>query len=662
MKFTSKERKLVSSQKTMTVELGLADQKKAIELLYSQYTKPIQTCVQELVSNAFDAMRDAGRSHVPIKITVPSVLNEFYFSVRDYGNSMDDYTIKNVYMRVNASTKANDNKDLGGFGIGSKTPWAYTDTFILKTFLNGLETQYALVKGRSTVSIVYQGKTEEEDGTEVIFKTKERDKDDFIKAVRRISLCAKTKPIVNIKDILTFDKEDILSPHVKVVKTGLLYSGIYLSVGGVLYWIDYGALKNSNTPYNSTNVFRRIQRMLKESTLIISVPVGAITPLQTREGFPTKGEEGQQNKSMVKRLLSYAYEVLESTMAARKKMVVNASTAVDFFSGGMLVSHDRFAFGKLEVTNRGFALNGNNLYTELSRSKARGYGKTVKAKKLKCSYLLFKDLEKCPVFFSELSPNKARLINRLNGLCVKSDVIVLEKRLFEDLDIYNFLKSHTGARDVEEVEIEKGTSSNKGKKKDANKVVFYTYWGERYGSIDLTNLRGVKYVIAEKGTSVPFSSRFYAQLGYKLIYVAGLNYKKLQDHENFYLPEEVIDLAPFKDRYIKLRFREAVLYNKSLKRENVSYIKDLVDSNKQNLFRELVYVDKSVFTPDLIDSLEEKYGNSIDRTLKKMLKQRVRANFLVDKVPLVQHIGSATHLNGQAKKDLDNYVTTNIGG
>ena len=114
MKFSSKETRLTSSQKTMAIELGLADQKKAIELLYSQYSRPIQTCVQELVSNALDAHKVAGNEHIPVKITLPNALNDFYFSVRDYGNSMDDDTIKNVYMRVNASTKSNNNKAIGG--------------------------------------------------------------------------------------------------------------------------------------------------------------------------------------------------------------------------------------------------------------------------------------------------------------------------------------------------------------------------------------------------------------------------------------------------------------------------------------------------------------------------------------------------------------------
>ena len=97
MKFTSKERKLTSNKKTMSVELGLGDTKKAIELLYSQYRNPIRTCVQELVSNAFDAMQDAGKADRPIKIQLPNAVNEFYFSVRDFGNSMDEETIKNVY-------------------------------------------------------------------------------------------------------------------------------------------------------------------------------------------------------------------------------------------------------------------------------------------------------------------------------------------------------------------------------------------------------------------------------------------------------------------------------------------------------------------------------------------------------------------------------------
>jgi len=646
----------------MSVELGLADQKKAIELLYSQYSRPIQTCVQELVSNAFDAMQDAERSHVPIKITLPNELNDFYFSVRDFGNSMDEDTIKNVYMRVNASTKSSDNKAIGGFGIGSKTPWAYTDTFILKTFLNGLETQYALVKGRSSVSIVYKGKTEQENGTEVIFKTKERDKDYFEQAVQRISLCAKTKPIVNTKKPLSFDREDILSPSVKVVSSNLLDEGVYFNIGGVLYDANIGLLDNSKTPWRCTTSVQTLDGYLSSSALIISVPVGAIMPLQTREGLFTNGEEGQHNKSMAKKLFNHALKVVESTIDARKKMVTSPKQAVEFFANGMLDLKERFTFGNLEISASGFTFKGINAITDLSRKKSRGWGKTVKAKKINLSYLQFRDINKCPVFYSELSPNKARLVNRLNRLCATNDVIVLEQHLFKDIDVYSFLKEFTGAQNVEEVEVEKLTSSNKGKKKDVSKIVYYNSYGDRRGTIDLDNLNDKKYVMREKDTGgFKLGSRFYEYLGYKTICVAPTNYKKLLDHENFFTEEEANDFTLIKEKYIKYRFRNALNDCRQLRRNNFSYVKNLANPNKQTLFKQDEYVDSRLFNYALVDALEEKYGSAIDRTIKKMLKQRVRANALVDKAPLVRHVNSPESLKGQAKKDLDAYIVNNIG-
>lgn len=170
MKYASKESRLIQPKNTMEIELGLNDTKKAIELLYSQYKMPIQTCVQELVSNAFDASQDS-KVTTPVRIELPDDLNSYTFSVRDFGNSMCKETIKNVYMKVNASTKANNNKAIGGYGIGSKTPWAYTDAFVLTTFLNGQETKYLMVKGRNSVSIIHEGITNEPNGTKVEFST-----------------------------------------------------------------------------------------------------------------------------------------------------------------------------------------------------------------------------------------------------------------------------------------------------------------------------------------------------------------------------------------------------------------------------------------------------------------------------------------------------------
>lgn len=663
MKFSSKETKLTSSQKTMAIELGLADQKKAIELLYSQYSRPIQTCVQELVSNAFDAHRVANNQHTPVKITLPNEVNDFHFSVRDFGNSMDDDTIKNVYMRVNASTKSGNNKDIGGFGIGSKTPWAYTDTFILKTFLNGLETQYALVKGRSSVSIVYRGETTEPNGTEVIFKTKERDKDDFKKAVRRISLCAKVKPIVNADIELHFKEEVRLSPTVRLVKTNLLDLGIYANVGGVLYWLGSEFIPNNHPRYSRHYTYnQRLTNILSnETSLILDLPIGALLPLQTREGLFKGGEEGQNNKAVMKKVFKKALEVIESTLEAKEKMANNPLAAIDYFSDGMLVSHKTFKFGELEVNLYGLEFRLAGQISVLTRRYSRGYGKVQTIKKQTTAALNYSEVSKGRIYFSEMSPNKARLSNRFHNKAALNDVIVIEKHNFKNLEVYEFLKSYTKARNIEEVEVEKIERGTKGQSVDKTKVVVY----DMNGSIRLRffinkNVQTKKTIVLGKNTNLPHSSKLYKKLGFDVWWVADSNVNKLLElGAPFTTKEKALDLAKVKELYINYRVKEVI---DRLKRKNLSYIISMANPNKQKLFIPVGEDFDFYYHGDIVDLLKKTYGErQLDAEVQSVLKRRFRAAQLADKAPLAQYIDRPESLKGKAKADLDNYIAQNVG-
>ena len=102
-----------------------------------------------------------------------------------------------------------------------------------------------------------------------------------------------------------------------------------------------------------------------------------------------------------------------------------------------------------------------------------------------------------------------------------------------------------------------------------------------------------------------------------------------------------------------------ILSKKGLRRSNLGFLKTKVSSSKQNLFVE----PDSYYSLnwDLRKLLEERYGKSIDRAVKKMVKARVRVINIADKVPLVQHIERPNRLKGQAKKDLEKYIVDNIG-
>ena len=90
------------------------------------YSNPIGTVVREITSNCFDSHVEAGvNAPVRIKKIFDAETNTHYISFIDYGVGMSPDRVENVYGVYFESTKRVDNTQIGGFGIGGKTPLAY---------------------------------------------------------------------------------------------------------------------------------------------------------------------------------------------------------------------------------------------------------------------------------------------------------------------------------------------------------------------------------------------------------------------------------------------------------------------------------------------------------------------------------------------------------
>ncbi|NDB85659.1 MAG: hypothetical protein EB127_23580, partial [Alphaproteobacteria bacterium] len=125
------------------------------------YSDPISAILRELTSNIVDSylICEHGIEDKPgfVKLTDEAI----YFI--DQGSGMSRETVDNVYSNLLASTKTNNSQAIGFFGLGSKTPWAYSDTFYLTTCKDGDKRTYMLVKDGLDSKIIL---VSEEEGTE----------------------------------------------------------------------------------------------------------------------------------------------------------------------------------------------------------------------------------------------------------------------------------------------------------------------------------------------------------------------------------------------------------------------------------------------------------------------------------------------------------------
>jgi hypothetical protein len=208
MKLAESTTSLVCSQKFEETEFGIGDPILIMEYLRKNaYSNPKRAICQEIMCNARDAHREVGSTDAVI-IKLPTRMNPVW-SCRDFGPGINPKRMADVFTKFGKSTKRTDNTQTGGFGIGAKTPWAYTDTFLIDTVceIEGhfIKFQYAAVIGANRVpKLVQMGDptftTEKRSGTTISFNVEAKDQSDFARYTYEVSRYWDVRPEVSGTD------------------------------------------------------------------------------------------------------------------------------------------------------------------------------------------------------------------------------------------------------------------------------------------------------------------------------------------------------------------------------------------------------------------------------------------------------------------------------
>lgn len=115
------------------------------------YSDKIGAVAREVASNSRDANREAGREDVPVEVRIVKP-NKFAsighqsIMFEDNGLGITPDRMSDVFIKYASSTKRDSNKETGGFGLGAKTPFAYTDTFTVITVCDYADPIYETVR------------------------------------------------------------------------------------------------------------------------------------------------------------------------------------------------------------------------------------------------------------------------------------------------------------------------------------------------------------------------------------------------------------------------------------------------------------------------------------------------------------------------------------
>lgn len=158
MKLNAAQRQVQTSGLSDTSTFRIRENAKMFNVLTSNiYTDKPRAIVRELSCNALDAHKMSGQTR-PFDVMMPSAMSPMLV-IRDYGPGLSHEDIMNLYTTFFDSTKDQSNEAVGAFGLGSKSPFAYTDAFTVTSYFGGFKRVYAAVKndeGLPTISVITQ--------------------------------------------------------------------------------------------------------------------------------------------------------------------------------------------------------------------------------------------------------------------------------------------------------------------------------------------------------------------------------------------------------------------------------------------------------------------------------------------------------------------------
>lgn len=199
-------------------EFRIRNSAKAFNILSSGlYANKIRAIVRELSCNAVDSHIAAGKQNTPFDVHLPNQL-EPWFAIRDYGTGLTHEQVTNIYTTYFESTKTDSNDYIGALGLGSKSPFSYTDNFTvtaIRAGKKGIYTAFINDQGVPSIALMTQEDSNEPSGVEVKFSVNERwDFDKFSQEARAVYKHFSLKPVITGNSQFTFELVDYESKDI----------------------------------------------------------------------------------------------------------------------------------------------------------------------------------------------------------------------------------------------------------------------------------------------------------------------------------------------------------------------------------------------------------------------------------------------------------------
>ena len=365
----------------------------AVFEMFFTYANPIASVIRETVSNAYDALTEmklvptlsdeelteqlypedkldyfrkkfAEKEVKPIVVEIIDPISEFdgnyIFSVKDQGVGISPVRMKGIWSSLFTSTKRKSNDQIGGWGLGAKSPLGYDDTFTLISRWEGTEYHYVIAKAdpAPVFELLLEQPTDEPNGVEVQVSIKEGDLYSFKDSI--------------LKQICYFDNIQYINcgpEKDKAIYKGktFVYSqnsglndGLHICYGKVYYPIDWNAFSNLSHEI----------RYLQDLSIGLYFDIGELRVTRMRESLEYNNETTNKITARLKELVAEVKErVSEQALCHSIEDYIRKVNSNGRYSFSLYLDDDVHFDIPKEIFNVNYKLAGYNDNNQLDLSK-----------------------------------------------------------------------------------------------------------------------------------------------------------------------------------------------------------------------------------------------------------------------------------------------------
>ncbi|CPW71878.1 ATP-binding protein [Mycobacteroides abscessus] len=321
---------------TMTSRVDPEGARRMMEMLVNLYADPRLALVREYVSNAVDATRVAG-STAPVRVTTPTLIDP-HLVVTDSGTGMSTAEVEATFLAFAASTKRDSNDLIGGLGVGAKSAWALTESFLVDTVKAGKRTLVRAARDLSHQVLAAGVDSDSPDGTTITVPVEvEGQVQEWASVVRDVaSAHADGAVLVDGKAVPSLEGGPTWIGPISCRQLGNEKGVVVVRSGGTLF---------ASVP----GVTKLVLETTKLASCVIELPVGSFDHTPSRESVVATG----RTKAAITRALRQyksAYAALDRRLAALAETDIVAAVTLRSETLGGVGTVDHFALGyRVEV-------------------------------------------------------------------------------------------------------------------------------------------------------------------------------------------------------------------------------------------------------------------------------------------------------------------------